>query len=72
MTEIKISTPFIKLDQFLKFSGVALSGGEAKEMVAAEIVKVNEEICTARGKKLVAGDKITVMAKDGNFNFKII
>ena len=27
MDSIKITTPFIKLDQFLKYSGIALSGG---------------------------------------------
>ena len=39
--EIKITTPYIQLDQLLKFSGIALSGGEAKEMIFAGIVDVN-------------------------------
>ena len=29
----EISTPFIKLDSLLKFSGLALTGGQAKEMI---------------------------------------
>ena len=72
MNEIEISTPFIKLDQFLKFAGIALSGGEAKEMVAAGIVRVNGEVCLMRGKKLTPGTEVTLIAEDGEFNFKVV
>ncbi|MBQ3053516.1 MAG: RNA-binding S4 domain-containing protein [Clostridia bacterium] len=72
MNKVEITTPFIKLDQFLKFAGIALSGGEAKEMVSAGIVKVNGEICTMRGKKLISGSKVTVTAQDGEFEFEVI
>ncbi len=72
MNEIKISTPFIKLDQFLKFSGIALTGGEAKEMVAAGIVKVNGEVCLMRGKKLTPGTEVVIVAEDGEFQFKVV
>ena len=72
MNEIKITTPFIKLDQFLKFAGIAYTGGEAKEMVAAGIVSVNGEVCLMRGKKLTPGTTVTVTAQDGKFNFKVI
>ena len=54
--EIKIQTEFIKLDSFLKFAGVASLGSEAKMYVLDELVKVNGEICTQRGKKLYRGD----------------
>ncbi len=53
---ITIRTPFIKLDQFLKFSGAVETGGIAKEIVAEGIVLVNGEVCTMRGKKLRDGD----------------
>ncbi len=55
-----INTPYIKLDSFLKFCGLAESGGHAKEIVAEEAVKVNGEVCTMRGKKLVSGDIVEV------------
>ena len=58
--EIKISTAFIKLDQFLKFCGLAETGGHAKEIVAEGVVSVNGEICMQRGKKLVPGAVVTV------------
>ena len=52
----KISTEFIKLDSFLKFSGAASLGSEAKMYILDELVKVNGEICVQRGKKLYKGD----------------
>lgn len=58
--KIEINTPFIKLDSFLKFCGAAETGGHAKEMVQAGEVRVNEEICEMRGKKLVAGDLVSI------------
>ena len=53
---IKISTEFIKLDQLLKFSGIADSGSFAKEIIAEGFVFYNGETCTMRGKKLRQGD----------------
>lgn len=56
----QIHTPFIKLDQFLKFTGLAETGGHAKEIVEQGIVRVNGEPCTMRGKKLYPGDQVQV------------
>ena len=56
MQEIKINTEFIKLDSFLKWCGAASLGSEAKMYVLDELVKVNGEICTQRGKKIRIGD----------------
>ncbi len=58
--EVKITTEFIKLDQLLKFSGVAETGGMAKDIVLNEEVSVNGEICSMRGKKIRKGDKVTL------------
>ena len=58
--EIKISTAFIKLDQFLKFCGLAETGGHAKEIILEGAVSVNGEICMQRGKKLDPGEVVTV------------
>lgn len=56
MQEIKINTEFIKLDSFLKWCGAASLGSEAKMYVLDELVKVNGEVCTQRGKKIRVGD----------------
>lgn len=58
--EIKIITDFIKLDQFLKFVGIAETGGHSKEIVLEGAVKVNGEVCTQRGKKLRVGDVVEI------------
>lgn len=55
---VYIHTDFIKLDQFLKYAGVAETGGHAKELVQEGEVKVNGESCTMRGKKIRAGDVV--------------
>lgn len=59
MKEIKIETEFIKLDGFLKWCGLASSGAEAKMFIQDELVLVNAEICSQRGKKLRINDIIT-------------
>lgn len=58
--EITIHTEFIKLDQFLKFAGVAETGGHSKEIIAEGVVSVNGEVCLQRGKKIRNGDVVTI------------
>lgn len=58
MKEIKIYTDFIKLDDLLKFAGILGSGGQAKAVIKDGLVKVNEEVCLLRGKKLFGGEII--------------
>lgn len=58
--EISITTEFIKLDSLLKFSGLADTGGIAKELVQNGEVTVNGEVCTMRGKKIRSGDKVAI------------
>ena len=50
----------IKLDQFLKWQGIAQTGGEAKIIIKQGIVEVNGEAESRRGRKLVTGDRVTV------------
>ena len=57
---VKISTEYIKLDQLLKFSGIAENGADAKDMILDGIVDVNKEVCTMRGKKIRPGDEVLV------------
>ena len=56
---IAIGTPFIKLDAFLKFAGIAETGGIAKRLIEDEFIRVNGEVCVQRGKKLYPGDSVT-------------
>lgn len=68
MKEIKISTEFIKLDAFLKWCSIASSGGEARIYIYDELVKVNGEVCTQRGKKIRPTDVVSFDGED----YKII
>ncbi len=58
MVEIKIDTEFIKLDSFLKFTGAATLGSEAKFYIQNGDVKVNGEVEIRRGRKLYKSDRI--------------
>jgi len=60
MEKVKITTDYIKLDQFLKWVNVVGQGSDAKEMIMDGFVKVNGEVEYRRGKKLVIGDIIEV------------
>lgn len=62
--DVAISTDFIRLDSFLKFKGIAMTGGEAKSFVQDGIVKVDGEVCTARGKKLRQGNTVSIFSVD--------
>lgn len=54
----KIQTDFIKLDAFLKLCDAVQTGGHAKMVVQDGAVRVNNEICTQRGRKLRPGDSV--------------
>lgn len=56
MEKIKLKEEYIKLGQALKATGLVDSGVEAKEVIQNGLVKVNGEIDTRRGKKLISGD----------------
>lgn len=55
---VLIHTELIRLDQLLKLAGAVGTGGEAKEVIRAGRVSVNGVICTERGRKLYAGDRV--------------
>lgn len=50
---------FIKLGQLLKKAGMISSGVDAKMVILDELVQVNGEIETRRGKKIYPGDVVT-------------
>ncbi len=54
----------IRLGQLLKLAGVAESGTDAKELLAAGLVTVNGEPETRRGRQLHRGDVVTVDGED--------
>lgn len=64
MEKIQISTEFIKLDSFLKWASIVSSGAEAKMYIQDEMVYVNGEICTQRGKKIYKGDVVAFNGKE--------
>ena len=59
MEEVFIRDEFIKLGQALKLANLVESGVDAKFVVQDGLVKVNGEVCTMRGKKLVDGDEVS-------------
>lgn len=61
---VEITTPFIKLDAFLKFCGAAGTGGHAKILVAEGLVTVDGEPCSMRGKKLYPGAVVALEGKE--------
>ncbi|MBQ3124202.1 MAG: RNA-binding S4 domain-containing protein [Clostridia bacterium] len=70
-TEVKITTEFIKLDQLIKYAGIAYSGAEAKDMVINGYASVNGEVCTMRGKKIRPGDVVTLNFEDDSFEISV-
>jgi ribosome-associated protein len=53
----------ITLDALLKASGIVSSGGAAKVLIAGGGVRVNGEPEARRGRKLRAGDEVTLAAQ---------
>ena len=53
----------IELCQFLKFGGLADSGGAAKQAIAEGRVTVNGVLETRKRKQLLAGDRVTLEGK---------
>ena len=56
---VKVREVPIELCQFLKFGGLAATGGEAKAVINAGDVLLNGVVETQKRKKLQAGDKVT-------------
>ena len=56
MTSDEPST--IKLDQFIKLTGIVGTGGQAKALIQDGAVQVNGDVETRRGRKLKPGDVV--------------
>jgi len=50
----------IELCQFIKFGGLAESGGEAKYLISEGLVQLNGIVETRKGRKLDIGDQVSV------------
>lgn len=57
--DVSIGGEMIRLGQFLKYSGLLDSGGDAKEVVIDGFVKINGEVDRRRGRQLHDGDLVT-------------
>ena len=64
MTDITITTKFIKLQDLLKLANLVGTGGEAKIVIQNGDVSVNGEVCTMRGKKIRPGDTVAFDGKE--------
>lgn len=64
MDKIQIKDEYIKLGQALKLAGYVDSGLDAKIVIQDGLVKVNGEVDTRRGKKLVPGDVVSFENKE--------
>lgn len=54
----------MKLDQFLKYQGLAGTGGEAKLRIQRGDVQVNGETELRRGRQLQAGDRVLISGRE--------
>ena len=58
-TAVVVRAVPIELCQFLKFGGLAETGGAAKQVIGAGQVQVNGAVETRKRKQLAAGDHVT-------------
>ena len=54
----------MKLDQYLKWQGLAATGGEAKQRIQAGHIKVNGLVETRRGRQLATGDAVELDGRE--------
>ncbi|HMA61471.1 MAG TPA: RNA-binding S4 domain-containing protein [bacterium] len=62
---IKIDTEYIQLAKLLQLADVVSTGGQAKLIIQDELVKVNDEWCTQRGRKIYPDDRVDVYLEPG-------
>lgn len=69
MKEVKIKTEYITISQFLKYVDAVPSGGIVKAYLQEEMILINGEVETRRGRKCYPSDLVEV--KNGE-SYKII
>ncbi len=68
MENIKIKGEYITLQQLLKVLNIISSGGEVKYFLEENVVLVNNERETRRGRKLYPSDKVNVLDMEINLD----
>lgn len=58
--QIGIHSDVIQLDQLLKYANILPTGGQIKFLIAEQAIFVNNELCTAKRKKIHIGDIIEI------------
>lgn len=71
MEIIKIKTPFIQLQQLLKFADVVEEGADAKILIKEGYVALNGETETRRGKKIYPGDEVEISYEGQKISLKV-
>lgn len=71
MEIIKIKTPFIQLQQLLKFAGVVEEGTDVKILIQEGYVTLNGETETRRGKKIYPGDEVLISYDGQKISLKV-
>jgi ribosome-associated protein len=66
---IAIQSAPIELSQFLKVANVVMSGGEAKSLIQAGEIRVNQQVEMRRSRKLQIGDTVEVA---GELLFEVV
>ncbi len=66
-----VSASGIRLGQLLKLVGVAESGAHARTLLTAGEVRVDGEVETRRGRRLVTGDVVQVALPSGEESFRV-
>jgi ribosome-associated protein len=60
MHEVAITGEVIRLGQLLKLAGAVDTGGDVRDLLADQLVSVNGEVETRRGRQLHRGDVVTL------------
>lgn len=68
MVEVKITSEYITLGQFLKYVSIIGNGSEAKIFLANNDAYVNDVLDVRRGRKIYPGDTVKV----NNQTFKVV
>ncbi|SUP43930.1 RNA-binding S4 domain-containing protein [Veillonella criceti] len=58
--QVEIHTPYIKLDQLLKFEQIIGTGGQVKFLLDDEKITVNGELCHEKRKKIYPDDIVKI------------
>lgn len=61
--DVPIDDETIRLGQFLKLADLIESGSEAKTVIAAGLVRVNDEVELRRGRQLQVGDMVALASR---------